>query len=106
MSMWRANKIPHTWFASSLVLIHKRKDPQDPKNYQPINVSTPINGILNRLSLKHITKAMNPGLLTIHRGAVRARNNTTLTATLIHNLPKMEGYLALLGVAKPFPSIT
>ena len=62
LDIWRGNKIPHTWLASRVVLIYKKKDPQDPKNYRPIYVSTAIYGILIQLLLKRITKAMTPGL--------------------------------------------
>ena len=46
LDILRGNKIPHTWLASRVVLIYKKKDPQDPKNNPPIYVSTAICGIL------------------------------------------------------------
>ena len=78
---------------------------QDPKNYRPIYISTAIYGTLTRLLLKRITRAMTPGLLTIQHGALSGRNTTTLTAKLMNDLHKTDGYVALFGVAKAFPSV-
>ena len=33
LDIWRGHKISHTSLASRVVLIYKKKDPQDPKNY-------------------------------------------------------------------------
>ena len=60
--IWRGNKICPTWFASMVVLIYKKKDPEDQKNYRPMHVSTAINGILTRLLPGRITKAITPGV--------------------------------------------
>ena len=38
---------------------------------------------------------MTPGLLNIQHGALSGRNTTTLTAKLVNNLHKTDGYLAL-----------
>ena len=105
MDISRGNKIPHTWLVSRVVLIYKKKDPQDPKNYRPLYVSTAIYGIMTRLLLKPITKGMTPGLLIIGHGALSGRNPTTLTARLMNHLHKTEGYLALMDVAKVLPSV-
>ena len=78
LGIWRGKRIPHTWLASRVVLIYKTKDPQDPKNYHPIYVSTAIYGILTHLLLKSITKAMTSGLLNIQHGTLSGRNTTTL----------------------------
>ena len=70
-------------------------------------VSTAIYGILCRLLLTRITKAMTRGLLNIQHFVLSAHNTTTLAAalTLINpGLDKTAGYLALLDVAKAFPS--
>ena len=63
LDIWRGNQIPRAWLISRVVLIYKKKDPQDPKNYRPIYVSSAVYGILMRLILKRITEAMTPGLL-------------------------------------------
>ena len=65
LDIWRGENIPHAWLVSRVVLIYKNKDPRDPKNYHPIYVSTAIYGILTRLLLKSITKAMTPSLQNI-----------------------------------------
>ena len=105
LDIWRGNRIPHTWLASRVGLIHKKKDPQDPKNHWPIYVSTAIYGIVTRLLLKRITKAMTPGLVDIRHSTLSGKNTTTLTAKLMNDLHKKEGYVALLDVAKAFPSV-
>ena len=99
------NSIPATWMASRVILIYKKKDPQDPRNYHLPYVSTAIYGILTRLLLKPITAAMAAGLLDMQHGALSDGNTTTLTARLINDLRKTEGYLALLDVAKVLPSV-
>ena len=103
--MWRGNQIPLAWLISRVVLIYKKKDPQDPKNYRPIYVSTAVYGILTRLILKQITQAMTAGLLPIQHGAISGRNTTTLAAQLVNNLHKADAHVALLDVAKAFPSV-
>ena len=106
LDIWRGNEIPPpTWLASRVILIYKKKDPQDPKNYRPIYVSTAIYGILTRLLLKRITSPMVTGLLDIQHGALSGRNTTTLTAKVVNDLHKTEGYLALLDMAKAFDSV-
>ena len=87
------------------MLIHKKKDPQDSHNYRPIYVSTTIYSVLTRLLLMHIAKAMTPGLLDIQHGALQGRNTTTLATKLLNDLHTQEGYIALLDVAKAFPSV-
>ena len=86
-------------------LYKKKKDPQDPRNYKPIYVSTAIYSIFTRLLLMRISKAMNPGLLAIQHGAPQGRNTTTLATKLLNNLHTQAGYVVLLDVAKAFPSV-
>ena len=105
LDIWRGNQIPRAWLISRVVLIYKKKDPQDPKNYRPIYVSTAVYGILARLILKRITQAMTPGLLPIQHGAISGRNTTTLAAQLVNDLHKADAYVTLLDVAKAFPSV-
>ena len=68
MDMWRGNKIPLIWLTSGVVIICKKKGPQDPKYYHPIYISTAIYGITTHLILRRITSAMTPGLLNIQHG--------------------------------------
>ena len=91
--------------ASTVVLINKKKDLQDPKNHCPIYVSTTIYGILTRLLLKCMATAMTPDVLDIQHGALSGRRTTTLTAKLVNNSHKTNGYPALLNVAKAFLSV-
>ena len=41
--------VRHPYPILSVILIYKKKDPQDPRNYRPIYVSTAIYGIFTRL---------------------------------------------------------
>ena len=52
-----------------------------------------------------IAKAMTPGLLNIQHGALQSRNTTTLATKLLNDLHTQDGYVALLDVAKAFPSV-
>ena len=52
-----------------------------------------------------ISKAMTPGLLDIQHGALQGRNTTTLATKLLNDLHTQDGYMALLDVAKAFPSV-
>ena len=88
LDIWRGNKIPPTRLASRVILIYKKKDPQDPRNYRPIYVFTAIYGILTRMMLKRITTAMATGLLNIQHRALSGTNTTTPTATLVNDLHK------------------
>ena len=45
---------------------------------------------------------MTPGL---QHGAIQGRNTTTLATRLLNDLHTQDGYVALLGVAKAFPSV-
>ena len=87
------------------MLIYKKKDPQDPRNYRPIYVSTAIYSILTHLLLMRISRAMTPGLLDIQHGAIQGQNTTTLATKLLNDLHTQDGYVALLDVAKAFPSV-
>ena len=95
------------WLQSRVVLIgkKKKKDPQDPRNYRPIYLSTAIYSILTRLLLTRISRAMTPGLLDIQHGAIQGRNTATLATQLLNDLHTLDGYVALLDVAKAFPSV-
>ena len=105
IAVWNGQNIPVAWLQSRVVLIYKKKDPQDPRNYRPIYVSTAIYSILTRLLLTRISRAMTPGLLDIHHGAIQGRNTTTLATKLLNDLHAQDGYVALLDVAKAFPSV-
>ena len=48
---------------------------------------------------------MTPGLLDIRHGATHGRNTTKLATKLLNDLHTEEGYVALLDVAKAFPSV-
>ena len=61
--------------------------------------------ILTHLLLMRISRAMTPGLLDIQHGARQGRNTTTLATKLLNNLHTQDGYVALLDVAKAFPSV-
>ena len=52
-----------------------------------------------------IAKAMTPGLLNIQHRALQGRNTTTLATKLLNDLHTQDGYVALLDVAKAFPSV-
>ena len=52
-----------------------------------------------------ILKAMTPGLLDIQHGALQGRNTTTLATKLHNDLCTRDGYVAVLDVAKAFPSV-
>ena len=52
-----------------------------------------------------ISKAMTLRLLDIQHGALQGRNTTTLATKLLNDLHTQDGYLALLDVAKAFPSV-
>ena len=105
IAVWNGQNIPVAWLQSRVVLIYKKKDPQDPGNYRPIYVSTAIYSILTRLLLTRISRAMTPGLLDIQHGATQGRNTTTLATKLLNDLHTQDGYVALLDVAKAFPSV-
>ena len=105
IAVWNGQNIPVAWLQSRVVLIYKKKDPQDPRNYRPIYVSTAIYSILTRLLLTRISRAMTPGLLDIQLGAIQGRNTTTLAKKLLNDLHTQDGYVALLDVAKAFPSV-
>ena len=105
VAVWNGQHIPVAWLRSRVVLIYKKKDPQDPRNYRPIYVSTAIYSILTRLLLTRISGAMTPGLLDIQHGATQGRNTTTLATKLLNDLHVEDGYVALLDVAKAFPSV-
>ena len=102
IAVWNGQNIPVAWLQSRVVLIYKKKDPQDPRNYRPIYVSTAIYSTLTRLLL---SRAMTPGLLDISQGAIQRRNTTTLATKLLKDLHTQDGYVALLDVAKAFPSV-
>ena len=70
IAVWNGQNIPAVWLRSRVVLIYKKKDPQDPRNYRPIYVSTAIYNILTGLLLMRISRAMTPGLLDIQHGAL------------------------------------
>ena len=97
--------IPVACLQSRVVLIYKKKNPQDPRNYRPIYVSTAIYSILTRLLLTRISGALTPGLLDIQHGATQGRNTTTLATKLFNDLHAEDGYVALLDVAKAYPSV-
>ena len=103
IDVWKGQHIPTAWLRSRVVLIYKKKDPRDPPNYRPIYVSTAIYNILTRLLLMRI--AMTPGLRDIQHGALQGRNTTTLATKLLNDLHTQDGYVALLDVAKAFPSV-
>ena len=105
LDVWKGQHIPTAWLRSRVVLIYKKKDPQDPRNYRPIYISTAIYNILTRLLLMRIAKAMTPRLLDIQHGALQGRNTTTLATKLPNHLHTQAGYVALLDVAKTFPSV-
>ena len=105
IDVWKGRHIPTAWVRSRVVLIHKKKDPHDPRNYKPIYVSTAIYNILTRLLLMCIPKAMTLGLLDIQHGALQGRKTTTLPTKLLNDLHTQDGYVALLGVAKAFPLV-
>ena len=105
VAVWNGQHIPVAWLQSRVVLIYKKKDPQDPRNYRPIYVSTAIYSILTRLLLTRISEALTPGLLDIQHGATQGRNTTTLATKLLNDLHVEDGYVALLDVAKAFPSV-
>ena len=105
VAVWNGQHIPVAWLQSRVVLIYKKKDPQDPRNYRPIYVSTAIYSILTRLLLMRILGALTPGLLDIQHGATQGRNTTTLATKLLNDLHVEDGYVALLDVAKAFPSV-
>ena len=48
---------------------------------------------------------MTPGLLDIQHRATQGRNTTTLATKLLNDLHTEDGYVALLDVAKAFPSV-
>ena len=50
---------------SRVVLIYRRKDLQDPRNYWPIYVSSAIYNIPTCPIFLRITSAMTPGVLSI-----------------------------------------
>ena len=102
IAVWNGQNIPVAWLRSRVVLIYKKKDPQDPRNYRPIYVSTAIYSILTRLLLMRISRAMTPGLLDTQHGTIQGRNTTTLATKLLNDL---HTELALLDVAKAFPSV-
>ena len=52
-----------------------------------------------------IAKALTPGLLDIQHGALQGPSTTTLATKLLHDLHTQDGYVALLDVAKAFPSV-
>ena len=105
IAVWNGQNIPVAWLQSRVVLIYKNKDPQDPRNYRQIYVATPIYSLLTRLLLTRISRAMTPGLLDIQHGATQGRNTTTLATKLLNDLCAQDGYVALLDVAKAFPSV-
>ena len=105
IAVCNGQNIPVAWLQSRVVLIYKKKDPQDPRNYRPIYVSTAIYSILTRLLLTRISRVMTPGLLDIQHGATQGRNTTTLATKLLNDLHTQDGYVALLDVAKAFPSV-
>ena len=71
----------------------------------PIYVSTAICSILTHLLLMRISRAVTPGLLDVQHGALQGRNTTTLATKLLNDLHSQDGYVALLDVAKAFPSV-
>ena len=48
---------------------------------------------------------MTPGLLDIQHGALQDTNTTTLATKLLNDIHTQDGYVALLDVAKAFPSV-
>ena len=52
-----------------------------------------------------ISKAMTPGLLDLQHGALQGQNCTTLATKLLNHLHTQDEYVALLDVAKAFPSV-
>ena len=48
---------------------------------------------------------MTPGQLDIQHGGLKGRHTTTLATKLLNKLHTREGYIALLDVAKAFPSV-
>ena len=48
---------------------------------------------------------MTLGLLDIQHGALQSRNTTTLATKIMNHLRTQDGYVALLDVAKAFPSV-
>ena len=105
IAVWNGQNIPVAWLQSRVVLIFKKKAPQDPRNYRPIYVSTAIYSKLTRLLLTRISRAMTPGLLDIQHDAIQGRNTTTLATKLLNDLHTQDGYVVLLDVAKAFPSV-
>ena len=105
VAAWNGQHIPVAWLQSRVVLIYKKKNPQDPQNYRPIYVSTAIYSILTRLLLTRISGALTPGPLDIPHGTTQGRNTTTLATKLLNDLHVEDGYVALLDVAKAFPSV-
>ena len=105
VAVWNRQNIPAAWLRSRVVLIYKKKDPQDPRNYRPIYVSSAIYSTLTRLLLMRISRVMTPGLLDIQHEALQGRNTTTLATKLLNDLHTQDGYVALLDVAKAFPLV-
>ena len=93
------------WLQSRVVLIYKKKDPQDPRNYRPIYLSTAIYSILTRLFLTRISRAMTPGLLDIQHGPSQVQNTTTVARKLLIDLHTEDGYVALSDVVKALSSV-
>ena len=105
IAIWNGQNILVAWLHSRVVLIYKKKDSQDPRNYTPIYVSPAIYSILTRLLLTRISRATPPELLDIQHGATQGRNTTTLATKLLNDLHTQDGYVASLDVAKAFPSV-
>ena len=105
LDFWKGHCIPTAWLRRGVMLIYKQKDPQDPRNYRPIYISTAINNILTRLIPMRIANAMTPSLLSIQHGALQGTNTTTLATKLLNDLHAHDGYIAMLDVAKAFPLV-
>ena len=52
-----------------------------------------------------VAKAMTPRLLDIQHGALQGRDTNTVATKLLNELHTQDGYVALLHVAKAFPSV-
>ena len=103
--MWNRQHIPTAWLRSRVVLIYTTKRTHRTHTTTGQYRYLPPYIVYSRLLLMRISKAMTPRLLDIQHGAFQGRNTTTLATKLLNDLHTQDRYVALLDVAKVFPSV-
>ena len=107
-----SGSLPFDWVSANIVPIHKRNDRHSPENYRPINLTSIIVKILERIIHKQLYSCLRQhDLLSQHQyGFQQNRSTTTLLLQAIDDWTLLlehrdSVHCLLLDYAKAFDSV-